>query len=80
MWCAVKLNRPLVAVHRKGSIVLGWMYFKTKTHIVLLNNVVGAAELGRFRQQREQHIDSEAEITVIPRTDVVRVDVLKKSE
>jgi hypothetical protein len=72
----MKAKLPVVVVKRKNSKIVGQLYFKTTTHIVLLNNVVQQAELGRLRQIRKRHIDPEANVIVIPRADVEWIAVV----
>ena len=72
----MKSIRPTVIVKTKRISTIGLMYFKTSTHIVLLNNVVEKAELGRLRQLRKRHVEPEATVVVIPRVDVERIEVI----
>ncbi len=63
----------VVEVRRKGSLIIGQLFMQTRTHIVLINNVLQGADLGRLRRRRVHHFDPEATVTVIPREDVVSV-------
>lgn len=69
----------IVTVRRKGSITVGRLYFKTTTHVVLLNNVLEQADLGRLRQQRKRHFEPEADVIVIPRADVLSIEVNRRN-
>ena len=67
-----------VQVNRKASSIVGMLYFETDDHLVLLNNVFEGAHLGRLRNMRRKHVEPEADIVVVPRHEVVSVDLLKR--
>lgn len=69
----------IVAVKRKSSIIIGRLYFETVEHLVLLNNVLQGAHLGPLRNRRRRHFDNEAHIMIIPRSEVVAVEVMRRS-
>ena len=70
------MARTIVAVRRKRSVIVGQLFMRTRTHIVLINNVLQAADLGRLRHRRVRHFDPEATVIVIPRDDVVSIETL----
>ena len=64
--------RP-VTVQTTKSLVAGMLYFRTRRHVVLLNNKVVGMGLGPVRSLVKNHYSHEADIVVIPTSDVVRV-------
>jgi hypothetical protein len=54
------------------------LYIKTAAHVVLLNNIVKGAHLGRLRNRRRVHIDPEADLIIIPRSEVLSIEVASK--
>ncbi len=68
--------RPAV-VRRRHSATVGLLYFQTDTHVVLLNNVAGGANLGALRARRDIHLEPEANITIIPRESDMTVELLE---
>ncbi len=69
-------EKQFVSVRRKNSVTVGQLYFKTATHVVLLNNVLQQADLGRLRQRRTRHFEPEADVIVIPRVDVLSIELV----
>ena len=69
----------IVAVKRKNSTTIGQLYFKTEEHLVLLNNILQRAHLGPLRNRRRLHSEPEAHIVIIPRNEVVAVEVIRRS-
>ena len=65
-------------VRREHSSTIGMLYFKTAAHVVLLNNVVKGAHLGRLRNRRRIHIDPEADVIIIPRSEILSIEVASK--
>jgi hypothetical protein len=58
-------------------VTAGLLYFQTDTHVVLLNNVAGEAELGPLHARRDIHLEPEADITIIPRESDMTVELLE---
>ena len=66
-----------VEVRLKKSVLIGALYFKTPTSVVLLNNIYSEADLGRLRQKRTHHLTPEADVIIVPRSDVISIAVIK---
>ena len=58
-------TRPAV-VSMAHSKIVGAFYFKTDTHVVLLNNIVERADLGSLSVRRDRHFEPEADVIVLP--------------
>lgn len=62
-----------VEVELSSSKRWGYLYFETDTHLVLLNNIAAEANLGSLKSERHLHLDPEADIVVVPRSEVRRL-------
>jgi hypothetical protein len=69
-----------VEVKTDSSKIIGFLYFKTSTHVVLLNNLLRQVDLGPWKRIVDKHHVHEADITIIPVTDVTGMDVLEVLE
>jgi len=56
---------------------LGILFAKTKEHLIVLNNVVGGANLGRLKKLRKEHLNPEADIYIFPRKTIGDTRILK---
>jgi hypothetical protein len=70
------MPRPVI-VHTAKSTTAGMLYFRTARHVVLLNHVVSAVDLGPVRTRRNDHLSHEADITIIPASDVIEIEYLE---
>lgn len=52
----------------------------TPTHVVLLNSVCEDADLGPLKSFREEHIDPEADLHIIPKGEVRGVEFLEPAK
>jgi hypothetical protein len=66
-----------VVIRTLHSSTVGILYFQTDRHVVLLNNVVAEADLGRLKSRRSRHFEPEADVTVIPQEEVTSVEFLE---
>lgn len=71
---------PTVVVKTARSRTIGFLYFKTSTHVVLLNHLLQATDLGPLKGVVDGHYSHEVDITIIPATDVTAIDVFKVPE
>jgi hypothetical protein len=71
---------PIVAVRTAHSATIGLLYFKTTTHVVLLNNLLAGTDLGRLRRVVDSHYSHEADITIIPFADVAGIEFVEAAE
>jgi len=67
---------PTVVVKTARSETIGFLYFKTSTHVVLLNSLLQGADLGPLKGVVDRHYSHEADITIIPAADVTAIDVI----
>jgi len=69
-----------VKVRHGRSFTFGLLYFRSRTHVVLLNNLVDSADLGPLRHVRKNYIENEATIAVIPVTPDVEIIQLEPEQ
>lgn len=69
-------TRPVI-VSRGRSRIIGGLYLKTDTHVVLLNNITASAYLGPVRARRDRHIEPEADVMVLPIDADTTIDYLE---
>ncbi len=67
-------------VHHSGGLSVGLLYIENERVVVLLNNLVEKADLGSIRFIRDEHIEPEASIIIIPRSQITDLQVLQEGE
>jgi hypothetical protein len=74
------LPLPICCVHHSDKWrSVGLLYLENERVIVLLNNLVEKADLGPIRYIRDEHIEPEASITIIPRAQVTAIEILNEA-
>jgi hypothetical protein len=71
---------PIVAVRTAHSTTIGLLYFKTATHVVLLNHLLAGTDLGHLRRVVGSHYSHEADITIIPSAEVADIELIEAAE
>ena len=52
---------------------VGFLYFETRSYIVLLNNTLQAADLGRLKRVRKSHAEPETDIHIFSKAAGYRI-------
>lgn len=55
---------------------VGFLYMQTEHFVILLNNVVKGADLGSLQLLRKQQVEPEADITILPKSDIKEIELL----
>jgi hypothetical protein len=61
----------------RSAEVMGFLFAKTKTRVILLNHLRNGAQLGRLQNIRRHHVEPEAEILVFPLDAVKKIRFLE---
>lgn len=75
------MNLPLQTCEVRttsGWSHIGLLFTHNERVVVLLNNIVNKAYLGPLQNIRHKHIEPEADILVLPRNQVIAVNVLEE--
>ena len=73
-----EFSLPTCCVHHSNTWVsVGMLYFENKRVVVLLNNLVGRADLGTIKHFRNEHTEPEASIMIIPRNKVTAIEIFR---
>jgi hypothetical protein len=72
------LTPKIIIAETATSETAGYLYFETDLHIVLLNHVASQADLGPLRGRRLKFLEHEADIAIIPRSEVTAMHVLRE--
>jgi len=77
-----KLRTVELAITFKGRQfkVLGSLFATTRQHVIVLNNVVEGAELGKLKKRRVEHLNPEADIYIFPRNTIDDVRIFHDSK
>ena len=67
-------------IHMGRIQVLGSLYLENEKVVVVLNMVRGGADLGPIAPVRKKHIEPEADIWILPRNLVDRIEILEVEE
>jgi hypothetical protein len=59
---------------------IGLLYLENERVVVLLNHLMKKADLGPIKYVRNEHIEPEASITIIPRSQIEAIEILHESE
>lgn len=73
------LDSMLCEVQTGNIRRIGFLYIRTSSVVVLLNNVIEYADLGPIQSIRDLHYIPEASICVIPTNDVTKIIKYGKS-
>jgi len=56
------------------------LYIRNERFVVLLNNVRSGADLGALKAEREDHIEPEADLLIIPTAQVLDIGIMKLTD
>jgi hypothetical protein len=71
----------ICCVHRNDTWKsIGYLYFENERVVILLNNLIEKADLGPIKYVRNEHIEPEASIMIIPRNQVTAIEILQRIE
>ena len=57
---------------------VGFLYMKNERVVVLLNNVAQRAHLGPLQNIRRERVEPEAQILILPRRKVEKIELLEE--
>ncbi len=72
---------PICCVHHNGKFKsIGLLYFENERVVILLNNLTNKADLGPIMDICNDYVEPEASIMIIPRDQVMTIEILQKIE
>ena len=73
------LNPIVQVIGVDGSSRLGFLYMQNEHFVVILNNIVDKADLGPLQFIRREHIEPEADVLILPRSNVLEIKLLEEA-
>ncbi|GIK58511.1 MAG: hypothetical protein BroJett015_41740 [Chloroflexota bacterium] len=71
----------ICCVHHNDKLKpVGLLYFENERVVILLNNLIEKAGLGPIKFVRNEHIEPESSIIIIPRNQVTAIEILQEIE
>ena len=71
---------PICRVNHSGRwSSIGLLYLENKRVVILLNHLVEKADLGPIKYVRNEHVEPEASIIIIPRNQVTAIEMLDET-
>jgi hypothetical protein len=72
----MKPRLPICIVHSGKVHHTGFLFMENERVVILLNNIVAGAELGLLQNIRYEHIEPEADIFILPRSQVDSIELI----